>query len=95
MPGEPVSRGPIESSSACASAPTCELSMPRDQIRLMIGSSEGKLWAQAEVAGARSKASRPSRIMRRIMALPVLKLNLPCARTSGAAAYAARDPPSG
>jgi hypothetical protein len=43
--GEPVSRGPIESSSACASVSVCDCSMPSVQIRRSTGSSVAKVCA--------------------------------------------------
>src|SRR5258708_2925963 len=41
IPGPPVSRGPMESSRACARGLRRELSMPRRKMRSRVGSSEG------------------------------------------------------
>jgi len=59
IPGLPVRRGPMESSSAWPSASTRDESMPICQMRLMAASSVGKVvgrWASAGVPAARPTA---------------------------------------
>src|SRR5690606_13944147 len=73
MAGEPVRRGPIESSSTCASASTCEFCMASVQMLRRIGSSVAKVCALAAPApGAAASTSAASRA--RLIADSVLSL---------------------
>ena len=62
IPGLPVSRGPIESNSVCASFWTCELSMPRRQMRWMFGSSVGNCVVCAASGAAPISANAPTAV---------------------------------
>src|SRR3982750_4817295 len=67
-PGEPESRGPIESARTCASVSVWDCSMPAFHIFLITESADRKVCALS-VAGMRANANdERSRVDRRILA---------------------------